>query len=152
MTFNIFTRYPIPEITDSELLKAIAKVRSSESKETAIKKSLKIVENKFRGYRFMTYVYFWKAFDEDPNHLWCRNNDFMHCHHQNFLVRVLLIKSSWFKEKDISYGYSLVGYVSPHQWLKINLKNGKIAVDPWNHRYGAKWNQYAGGFGFKTLG
>ncbi|MBU1000149.1 hypothetical protein KKE78_01990 [Patescibacteria group bacterium] len=93
---------------------------------------------------------FWKAFETDPNKLWLQTG-FMHCTHQNFLLRVLLIKSNWFPKEDIQLGYSLVWHISPHQYLKIKMNNKFIAADPWNHGFGIPLGYFATGFSYKSL-
>lgn len=147
---NFFSKEPIPPITNPALLKAIDEVRACNSKETALQKAFDIVTARFRGYHFMTYILFWKALENDPNKLWERTG-FMHCQHQNFLLRILLVESVKFTEADIEHRYSLVWYVSPHQYMVITLPERKIAVDPWNAAFGAKLGQYAFGFGFNQL-
>jgi hypothetical protein len=146
---HLFSKEPIREITNKDLLQSINLVKHSRSKEEALKRAFKIITSKFKGYRFRTYILFWKAWEKDPNKLWSRSG-FMHCTHQNFLLRVLLVKSSWFSEQDIQLGYSLVWYISPHQYLKIKLGKDIICADPWNHRFGVPLGYYAVGFGYKN--
>lgn len=141
---------PIGEITNPDLKAVIVSVRRASSKEEALRRAFTLVVGRYRGYRFRTYVYFWKAFETDPNKLWGRNG-FMHCTHQNFLLRTLLVKSGWFSEDEITVGYSRVWHASPHQYLKIRI-NGKIlAADPWNSRFNVPLGYYATGFGYKSL-
>lgn len=146
---HLFSKEPISKITDKELLLAINQVKHARSKEEALKRAFKIIVDKFKGYRFSTYILFWKALETNPNKLWQRNG-FMHCTQQNFLLRVLLVKSGWFLEKEIQLGYSLVWYISPHQYLKIKINKDIITVDPWNHRFGVPLGYYASGFGYKS--
>ncbi len=144
---HLFNKEPIGDITNPSLLQAINHVSQSKSKKEALNTAFEIITSRYRGYRFSTYLLFWKAFQKDPNKLWQRTG-FMHCTHQNFLLRVLLIKSGWFTEKDIRLGYSLVWYISPHQYLKIKIDKETIAADPWNHRFGVPLGYYAAGFGY----
>lgn len=147
---HLFSKEVIGEITDPDLLWAVEKVRAAGSKELALKRASEVVTERCRGYRLRTYLYFWKAFETDPNRLWQRTG-FMHCTHQNFLLRTLLVKSGWFLEDEIKLGYSLVWYISPHQYLKIKLDDRVVAADPWNHRFGVPLGYYASGFGYKRL-
>lgn len=137
-------------ITNPALRHAIDSVASQPTKEQALEKAYQLMSRRYRGYRFRTYLYFWRAFEKDPNLLWDRQG-FLHCHQQNLLLRVLLVESGWFEPAEVEFGYSLVWYISPHQYLKVKLDSKTIALDPWNATYGAKINQYAVGFGFGEL-
>ena len=87
---HLFSKEPISKITDKNLQQAIIYVKHAHSKEEALKRAFKIIVNKYKGYRFRTYIFFWEALEKNPNKLWQRTG-FMHCTHQNFLLRVLLI-------------------------------------------------------------
>ncbi len=146
---HFLKKEPIPEITDKSLQKEIELVKAARTKNEAIEQAMDSVTKKFKSGRFLTYALFWKTWETNPNKLW-RRDGFMHCTQENFLVRVILVKSGWVKDEEISYGYGMVWYISPHQYLKIDLDgNKKTALDPWNYYYGAKIGTYASGFGFK---
>ncbi len=101
---------------------------------------------KFRGYRFRTYTKIHLAFETNLGKLWQRTG-FTHCHTMNYLLRVLLIKSGWFDDDDIKLKYSLVWYISPHQYLRVMVGENKyLNVDVWNHHYGKRFGDYARGF------
>jgi len=140
----------IGEIENTDLQNAIKHVHEPSTKKEALEKAFELITNRYKGYRFFTYLFFWKIFEINPNILW-QQTGFMHCTQQNFLLRILLVKSGWFTEEDIKFGYSLVWYISPHQYLKVNLNNHIVAVDPWNHRFGVPLGKYAAGFGYKSF-
>lgn len=141
-----FSKGTIPIITNSNLLFAIQKVHDAGNQESAIKVAYSIITSKFNGHRFYTYFLLWRAFETDPNILWKRSG-FLHCTQQNYLLFVLLIKSGWYTDKDIQLGYSLVWFVSPHQYLRVRCQNRILYVDPWNFAFGAPFGTYASGFG-----
>ncbi len=147
---HLFSKEPISEITNPDLIKAIQRVRNCSSVEAAMQEAIDILSTKYRSNHFRTYIFFWKAFEKDPNKLWQRSG-FLHCTHQNYLFRVLMVKSGKLRDEQISLGYSFVWYISPHQFLKIQLKDKVIAVDPWSYHFGATVGKYASGFGAKTL-
>lgn len=147
---HFFTREPIGKITNPDLQRAIKQVKQVSSKEEALKRAFALVVNRYRGYRFHTYLLFWKALETNPNKLWERTG-FMHCTHQNFLLRTLLVKSGWFSEEDIHVGYSLIWYISPHQYLTVKVNNHTVAADPWNYRFGASLGHFASGFGSRHV-
>lgn len=148
---HFFVKEPIPSITNPDLLATIAKLRRASSLEKAVQTSLDILASKYQSKRFETYLFFYKWYEKDPNKLWHRSG-FMHCTQQNYLLRILLIESGWLTDDAIELGFSLVWYVSPHQFLKLRLsKNKHLAADPWNYRLGAGFGYYASGFGWKKL-
>jgi hypothetical protein len=148
---HFFVKEPISEITDVDLLACITKLRQCSNVEVAMKQALKVIADRYDSKRFETYISFHKLYEKNPNILWQRLG-FMHCTHQNYLFRVLLVKSGWLTEDQIELGFSLIWYISPHQYLKITLKDGvKIAVDPWNFNLGATYGKYAAGFGVRSL-
>lgn len=147
---HLFAKEPIPPITNPDLHNAIDYVKKAESKEDALKRAFETVTSRYKSFRFGTYLFFWKAWEKDPNRLWQRTG-YMHCTQQNYLLRLLLIKSGWFGEEDIDLGYSLVGYISPHQYLKVYLDKDILAADPWNAYFRVPLGSYAHGFGYRSL-
>lgn len=148
---HLFRKEPLLPITNPSLNHTIDTVKKAKTQHEAVKTAYRIITAKYQGYRFRTYLLFWKEWEKDPNKLWLRSG-FLHCTQMNYLLRVLLIRSGWFTEDDISLGYSLVFYISIHQYLVVRLKDGdRMAIDPWNASYGATLGQYASGFGYKSL-
>ncbi len=147
---HFFTKEPVPTITHLDLLKTIDTVKNCKTVEDAMQLALDILSKKYESKRFATYIFFFQLFEKDPNKLWQRTG-FLHCTQQNFLFRILLIKSGWLKDDQIELRFSFVWYISPHQFLKVKLKEKTIAIDPWNYDLGAKFGQYASGFGFRSL-
>lgn len=145
---HFFYKEPLGEITNPELLGAIETIRQLPSAEEALQKCLDLLSTRYRSMRFLTYLLFWRWFETDPNKLWNRLGP-LHCTHQNFLLRVLMVKSGQVKDEDIELGYALVWHISPHQFLKFKVGGKTIAVDPWNYFFGAKLGTYASGFGMK---
>lgn len=147
---HFFIAEPIPKLHNPDLLVAVQQLKTMTDVESAMKLALKMLAKKYKSRRLETYLLFFKWFEKDPNKLWARNG-FLHCTQQNYLFRVLLVSSGWLRDNQISFGYSLVWWISPHQYLKIKLPQGSIAIDPWNYTFGVKYGQYATGFGSATL-
>ena len=94
----------------------------------------------------MTYLKLWRVWEIDLNKIWLRSG-FLHCTAMNYLLRILLIKSGWFKEDDIRLGFSMIWYISIHQYLKVRLAPAEwMKVDIWYHYYGKKLGDYGHGF------
>lgn len=126
--------------------KIVEELKQATGKEECLRRAYEIMIKRYRGFRFRTYIQIHKAFHSDLERLWNKKG-FMHCHVMNFLLRVLLIKSGWFSEDDIELKYSLVWYISPHQYLRVRVGENKfINVDVWNAFYGKKFGDYARGF------
>lgn len=143
---NLFKKEPIPKKIPLEMQKVVKKLKKCKSKEECLKLAYGVMTKRYRGYRFTTYLRLGEIFENDVNKLWARRG-FLHCNLMNFLLRVLLVKSGWFKEKDIEQNHCLVWYISLHQYLRVAVGGGKkINVDLWNASYGKKFGQYAHGF------
>lgn len=147
---NFFVKEPIPPITDPDFLDAIEQVRKTRSVEEAMQKAVDILKAKYKAKRFETYLKYPRILEKDPNKLWKRSG-FMHCPQQNYLFRILMVKSGKLRDSEIELGYSLVWHVSPHQFLKVHTPKRTLAVDPWNYELGAMIGKYASGFGMKSL-
>ena len=146
MLLNFFTKLPIPNKIPDAMQKIAEELSRCVDKEDCLKRAHQIMTRKFRGYRFRTCTKIHLAFETDLKKLWSRDG-FLHCHTMNYLLRVLLVKSGWFDDLDIQFGYSLVWYVSPHQYLRVRIGENKyINMDVWNHHYGKKFGDYAHGF------
>ncbi len=147
---HFFVKEPIPAITNSRFLAAIEEVKKTPNTEAAMHKALDILADKFESKRFETYLLYWRLFERDPNKLWDRHG-FLHCVQQNYLFRILMVKSEKLREDQIVLEKSLVWYISPHQYLKIILPTRTIAVDPWHYERGVGFGRYGTGFGVKSL-
>jgi len=143
---NFFSKKPIPDKLPLEMEKIVEELKRFESKEECLKQAYGIMAGRYRGYRMRTYIRIHEAFCTDLEKLW-RKTGFLHCHVMNYLLRVLLVKSGWFQDDEIELKYSLVWYISPHQYLRVKVGDNKfINVDVWNAFYGKKFGDFARGF------
>jgi hypothetical protein len=147
---NLFYKEPIPKIRNKGLAAAINKLSKQKDNKYAVEQALEILAKKYKSKRFSTYIFFYKIFENNPNKLWTRTG-FMHCNQQNFLLRLLLVKSGKVEDSEIKFGYSMIWYMSLHQYLKIKVGDIYLAADPWNYSRGAALGKYASGFGMKSL-
>ena len=143
---NFFRKKPIPDKLPAEMEQIVEELKHLNSKEECLKRAYEIMIGRYRGYRFRTYWQLHKAWEMDLEKIW-KKTGFLHCHAMNYLLRVLLVKSGWFQDDDIQLKYSLVWYVSPHQYLRVKIEDNKfVNVDVWNYNYGKKFGDYAHGF------
>lgn len=143
---NFFSKKELPDKLPLELDRIIGSLRKSRSKEACLKSAYDILTKKYYGSRIMTYTRFFDLFSWNDDKLW-KKSGFLHCTNINYLMRILLVKSGFFKDDDIKLKLTLLWYISPHQYLNIRI-NGKksINVDVWGKRYGIKFGEYAHGF------
>lgn len=145
MPLDLFSKTPIPEVLPDEMQKTIDELKKSLNKEECLKKTYNILILKYRGCRVKTYVKLFDAFKRDVSALWSKNG-FLHCANINYIMRILLIKSGFFGEDDIRLKWTQIWYVSPHQYLQVNVNGEWINIDVWAYAYGIKFGDNAHGF------
>ena len=145
MPLDLLLKTPIPDALPDEMQKIINELKRSLNKEVCLKKAYEILVAKYRGCRVKTYLKLFDVFRQDIGTLWGKNG-FMHCTNINYVMRTLLIKSDFFKEKDIRLKWTLVWYISPHQYIQIRVDDGWKNIDIWGYAYGIKFGDHAHGF------
>lgn len=143
---NFFIKAKVPEKLPKEIEEFIHKLKKSKNKKQCIKKAYLFLSKRYRGYKLETYTKWYMIFDSNINKIWS-NPGFLHCTTLNYLIRILLIKSNFFKEEDIKLKWTMIKYISPHQYLEIRIsKNEVINVDLWGKSYRIPFGDYAHGF------
>lgn len=146
MILNLFFKQKIPNKIPKEIEKSITLLKKAKNKKDCLKKTYSLLANKYKGKRIKTYLKLFDLFSFDLNKIW-RKTGFLHCVHLNYLLKILLVKSEFFKTEDIKIKWTLVWYISPHQYLNIKIdKHQSINVDLWGKVYGIKFGDYAHGF------
>ena len=145
MPLNLFKIYPRPDEIPTEMQNTINEIKMSPSKEGCLKTVYEILTTKYHGSRVDTYLKFLNIFTHDIKTLW-NTNGFMHCTNINYLMKILLIKSGMFEDNDIRLRWTLVWYVSPHQYIQVKVNSAWINIDIWASSYGIKFGDYAHGF------
>jgi hypothetical protein len=126
----------------SVIAKDIQRVRTQEM---ALRSAYDLVSSRFEASRWKTFGQFWKFFRTDLEKLW-KKKGFIHCTHMNRILKRLLVESGQFKESDITFKWTVLSFVSPHQYVEVKMKSGKkIAVDVWGKAYGIPFGEYARG-------
>lgn len=141
---GLLNKRPIPKDLPQEIRDVVEKLRRCKTKEECLKKAYDIITQRFYGERIKTYLRLPEAFISDPSKLW-KKKGFLHCTNQNYLLRILLVKSSHFKDEDIEQKLTHI-FGSPHQYLRIKVGKKHVNVDPWSHHYGVKFGRYQHGF------
>tara|TARA_Y100000310_G_C20393115_1_gene673757 strand:- start:247 stop:717 length:471 start_codon:yes stop_codon:yes gene_type:complete len=140
---GIFNRNALPKKIPTELQVIINQLKGK-SRIDILKGAYNTVTTKFTSSNWKTYTHLPEIFQKNTNKLWTKG--FLYCTHQNFLIRLILIKTGKFKESDIKLRRGLTHWLSPHQWLSVRIRNKWIDVDPWGRSYGVPFGKNAHGF------
>ena len=124
-----FMKSAIPEKVPTEFEIIIQDI-NTQAKDNLdfLKKSYEYVTNQYHGSRTLTVLHFWYAFQNPILH----KPGFLPCTGQNFLLRVMLVKSGRFNYKEIEVK-TIPLNLFIHQYLKVKVGNDWIDVDPWSY-------------------
>lgn len=129
-----------------EMMVLTQEIARKSSQSEALRYAYDILSKKYRGYRILTFLRLDRLFITDIETLW-QKKGFLHCHHINYLFRVVLIASGKFAPEDIEARWTQVWLFSPHQYLVITLESGeKVEADLWGKIYGIPFGSHAHGF------
>ncbi len=145
MPLDLFSKTKIPDMLPDEMQEVVDEIKNFSNKKDCLKKVYEILIVKYRGYRMKTYLKLFDIFERDINILWNKNG-FLHCNNINYVMRTLLVKSNFFKEKDIRLKWTQVWYISPHQYIQVKIDDKWVNVDIWSKIYGIEFGDYAHGF------
>lgn len=146
MPLDFFVRTPLPVEMPSEVMEIVDDLKKSPGKEDCLRKVYFLLSSKYQGARVKTYLKLPLVFKKDVCFLW-NQDGFLHCTNINYLARILLIESGFFKEEDIVLKWTLVWYISPHQYLRVKMIDDEfINVDIWAKNYKIEFGDYARGF------
>ena len=80
-------------------------------------------------------------FETNLRSIWAKKG-FLPCHTFNYLMRLFLVRSKMFKEKEIKIGHTFFNF-NLHQYMEVKVKNKWLKVDPWARGIGIKFGNYA---------
>jgi len=123
----------------------INELKKSQSQEECLRKAYDVLILKYHGNRIKTITRIMDFFEHDVDVLWGKAG-FMHCNNINRILKSILIESGFFKKEDIKTRWTLIWYVSPHQYAQVRIGGKWIDIDIWAHVYGIKFGDYAHGF------
>ena len=141
MIHNLFFRAKIPGKIPKEYQKVISNIKkSSKNKYEFLRKSYNFLAKKYLGVRLN--VKYAELFGIDLKKVWKKKIVF--CTTMNYLLRLFLIKSGMFTEKDIRTKWSFIWFLSPHHYLQVKVSRNKwINADLWGQDHGIKFGDYA---------
>jgi hypothetical protein len=135
MVLDLLWKTSIPKKIPKGMQAAVREINKAKTPKDALKKAHRILTKKFHGASAPTYPLIHRTLFKDLNYLW-NQKGFMHCTNFNYLLRVLLVKSEFFKDEDIELKWTLHKVISLHQYIQVKIKNKKIPVDPWAYHKG----------------
>lgn len=129
----LFKKERIPLLIPKEMQDFADKLSRLKSKEKCLRSAYDFIRGKFTARKLSTFTKFNRLFVKDIFKLWkySKKDKFLHCTQQNFLLRVLLIKSGKFKEKDIHLKNFIHTKFFVHQFLRVKVDKKWIIVDVW---------------------
>jgi len=152
MTFFILSRLLIPNLgfKKSRIPKRIPKRMF-----LAIKK----LKNKSRNkneylknvYKYLTKRYYGKKrtvlkkpsllFEVNLKKMW-KKRGFIPCHSFCHMFRVFLVKSKLFRDREIKINHTFFNF-NIHQYMEVKVRKKWKKIDPWGHKIGIKFGDYA---------
>ncbi len=106
-----------------------------------IKHAYHYITTKYYAGRFKTVVNARFAFDDPFSH----PHGYLPCHLQNYILKIMLIKSGRFESRDIKSITVFLNFFI-HQYLKVHVDGRWINVDPAGTCLGVPFGQRAIGF------
>ena len=130
----------------AQMQRVVDQLRKTTTQEECVQQAYDVLTTKYHGNRIKTLIRLPELFTTSLDALWARNG-FLHCTNLNRLLRALLQQSGHFAATDIKECWTLLWYVSPHQFLRVRMTGGKwVNVDVWSKSYGIPLGDYAHGF------
>jgi len=139
--------FPVPKSIPASMQKEVDKLKKCKSKEICVKQAYDLLKKRFKGYLLNTWIRIYELPNRNLDKIW--NKKMLLCTHLNWLLKILLVKSGHFKETDIELKWTLVFFVSPHQYVIIRIGKKLLRVDPWGSKHGVEFGKVAYGFGSK---
>ncbi len=137
-----FKKSPLPKKIPKEILKKIKKLKArSKNKKHYLRNVYNYLTKKYQGKRLTVLKKPKQLFETDLKKIWKRKG-FIPCHTFTNLIRLFLVKSRLFKEKDVEVRHTFLWF-NIHQYLKVKIKKRWHKVDGWAKAIGVKFGDYA---------
>jgi len=144
---NLCKKEPIPKKLPLEMESEVKKLKKIKSKLAVLKEAYKFVSGNFGKYCkiYLNLLKLPRLYKKDVSSIWdykYSDDPFLHCTQLNYLIRVLLIKSKKFKEKDIGLVNIFQWPPFIHQYLIIKIDKKFIDVDVWYSKLGIAFGKH----------
>jgi hypothetical protein len=128
-----FDRHPLPKTVPRIILNQITAVKKrSSDKESFIIESFKVFGGKYSPKVGDVFLRVFQHFKSDISHLWGVNG-YLGCHQQSHLFRIFLVKSGYFKDRDIHLVTSFHLFMI-HRHLRVRTDSFVADIDPYFRR------------------
>ena len=129
-----------------EIHALIADLQRQQSPETCLRMAYDALTERFYGNRMRTILRLWELYPRSISKIWAKPG-FLHCTNFNRLLKTLLVASGHFREADMHTRWTLLWYISPHQYLRVRVGGRKwMSVDAWAKVYGIPFGDHAHGW------
>jgi len=143
---NVFSKQQIPKTLPKDVQKIVEKLKKTKTKMACLKIAYNEVGKKFHGEIFRVVTHFFHLYTGSFAKIWSKPG-WLHCNTLNYLLRVLLVKSGKFKDSEIKVKWTMVYYISLHQYFRIKMdKNKYLNVDMWGRNHKIPLGAYSHGF------
>jgi hypothetical protein len=132
----------MPKKLPKEMEKAVEHLKKCRNKEECLKEAYKILKRKFVGRKMYYLTHFWQVFQTNIDYIWNKRK-VLNCNEANYLLKVLLVKSGHFNRRDIKNSWTMVWWISPHQYLHVNTGKKEVIVDLWGASNKVPFGKYA---------
>ena len=144
--YSFFVPDKIPNNIPDEMQKIVDNLdNESKSDIDFLQKAYDVVNSRYTS-PSMGYL-------KEPQRLVIKNIDslwtsegYLPCDKQNYVLKVMLVKSKWFNETDVKETLTSC-IITPHYYLNIKLNNNSyVYADMWGADHGYKLGEHASGY------
>jgi hypothetical protein len=141
---NLFSKQKIPKKIPKEMQKVVDKVNKCKTKESALKTAYNELTKTHSGSKYGVWKHFPTLFIWNIDRLWKRKK--LTCTGLTFLLRVLLVKSRHFTEKDVKQRTNLTSLICPHVFLEVDTGKKCVYADMWGKSIGIPFGKHVSQF------
>lgn len=135
-------KYPIPQKIPLDMQEVIMELkRHSKKKIDFLILAHQYLTKRYHGGRILSIIRLDLVMMTDIEKIW-RRHGYTPCNTLNYLLRIFLIKSGYFKEEGIIVKHTFFNF-NIHQYLKIKADKNWINVDPAGKAMGVEFGDYA---------
>jgi len=143
---HIRTPQPWPE----GIQQTLAELKKCQNKETCLRRAYDILNDRFYGQPLATWKKPYLLFTQNLETIW--NEKILLCTNFSRLLKFLLVQSGHFQPEEIHLNWTVVFWLSPHNYARVWLDNTRfVNVDIWGAKNGIAYGDYAHGFGKISL-
>ena len=139
----LYERAPLPDYLPKDMERKIASLKKKHKTQKAF---LKAAYDHLVGLqvpsRVGTFIHFFDLWNWLPHNIWGRKG-FYHCTQTSYLLRIMLVKSGLFKDKDILIKHTNTWLIVPHQYLQVKVGKEFIDVDVYAAGYGIPFGDHS---------